>query len=93
MINGNAGEFIDRIYSCQDTLFIYQSIKYWFQGYALPNGMIHMEVSQYQTSKDQATWEYDGKTIEECHEAFLRAPIFDGKTFWDAEQDIEWVDD
>lgn len=32
MINGNANEFIDRIYTCQDTVFIYQGIKYWFQG-------------------------------------------------------------
>ena len=48
---------------------------------------------QVDPEKDGCIWEYDGKTIEECHEAFLGAPIFDGKTFWDAEQDIEWVDD
>lgn len=34
-----------------------------------------------------------GKTIEECHEACLAVPIFGGKTFWEAEQDIEWVDE
>ena len=26
-------------------------------------------------------------------EAFLEAKIWNGKSFWDAEQDIEWVDD
>ena len=34
-----------------------------------------------------------GTSIEECHEAFLAAPMFGGKTFWEAEQDIEWVDE
>ena len=26
-------------------------------------------------------------------EAFLAAPIWDGRTFWEAEQEMEWVDD
>ena len=26
-------------------------------------------------------------------EAFLEAKIWNGKSFWDVEQDIEWVDD
>lgn len=93
MINGNPNEFIDRIYTCQDTVFVYRGVKYWFQGYMPDNSTVHMEVFQVDPEKDGYIWEYDGKTIEECHEAFLGAPIFDGKTFWDAEQDIEWVDD
>lgn len=30
MVNGNASEFIDRIYTCQDTVFIFHGVKYWF---------------------------------------------------------------
>lgn len=93
MINGNPGEFVDRIYSCQDTVFVFDGIKYWFQGYMLPSGIVHMEVSQYQPESDMCLWQYDGKSIEECQNAFLDAPMFAGKTFWDAEQRIEWVDD
>lgn len=93
MIGGTPVEFVDRIYSCQDTLFIYKNIKYWFQGYMPNNGSVHMEVIQYQPSSERYMWSYDGKTIDECQRAFLHAPIFDGKTFWEAEQDIEWVDD
>lgn len=26
-------------------------------------------------------------------ESFLEAKIWNGKSFWDVEQDIEWVDD
>lgn len=92
MINGNAGEFVDRIYSCQDTVFIYRGVKYWFQGYAKDNGTIQMEVFQYQPSAEDCLWEYTGETIEDCQQAFLSAPIFSGKTFWDEECNIEWVD-
>ena len=30
---------------------------------------------------------------EENVEHFFAEPIFDGKTFWEVEQEIEWVDD
>lgn len=93
MIGGNSNEFVDRIYSCQDTIFVYKGIKYWFQGYMPDVNIVHMEVSQYQPPREEYVWTYDGATIEACLQAFLAAPIFGGKTFWDAERDIEWVDD
>lgn len=93
MINGNPGEFVDRIYSCQDTVFIYNGVKYWFQGYNLENGLVHMEIYQYQPVQEACLWSHEGKTIEECHRAFLEANLFDGKTFWEAESSIEWVDE
>ncbi|MCC8174260.1 MAG: hypothetical protein LIO65_07795 [Odoribacter sp.] len=51
-----------------------------------------MEIFQYHPSDEKWLWKYDGKSIEECQYAFLSAQIFDGKTFWDAEQEIVWVD-
>lgn len=93
MINGNPNEFVDRIYSCQDTIFIYNGIKYWFQGYMPTSDTVHMEIFQYQPSSEKYLWTYDAKNIEECYHAFLDAPIFDGKTFWDVEMNIAWVDD
>ena len=38
-------------------------------------------------------WECDASTMEECLNAFLDARIFDGKTFWEVESGVEWVDD
>lgn len=93
MINGNPTEFVDRLYSCQDTIFIFKGIKYWFQGYMPLEGCVHMEIFPYQPSSEVCLWEYDGRTIEECVNAFLMAPIFAEKTFWNAEQEIEWVED
>lgn len=93
MNGGNAYDFVDRIYTCQDTVFIYQGIKYWFQGYTKDASTVHMEVIQYESPKEDYLWEYDGGTIEECQKAFLSAPLFDSKTFWEVEQMITWVDD
>ena len=94
MIIGNANEFIDRIYTCQDTVFIFHSVKYWFQGYMLDDS-VHMEVFQVEPPVEDDNyyvWEYNGDSISEGQEAFQNAPIFDGKTFWEAEKDIKWID-
>ena len=92
MINGNANEFIDRIYTCQDTVFIYHGRKYWFQGYMPNENSVHMEIFQTDSVKNGYVWEYNGSSISEGQEAFQTAPIFAGKTFWEVEKDIEWVD-
>ena len=63
MINGNAGEFVDRIYSCQDTVFVFRGIKYWFQGYVRDDGLVQMEIFQYQPPSENCIWEHFGETI------------------------------
>ena len=93
MINGKPNDFLDHIYSCQDTIFVYDGVKYWFQGYMPTASSVYMEIAQYQPSCERCLWQYKGKTVDECYHAFLEAPIFDGKSFWTAEEAIEWVDD
>lgn len=92
MIGGNPKGFINRIYSCQDTVFIYKGIKYWFQDYMPDKNSVHMEIFQSQPPSDNNLWEYNGNSISDGQPAFLDAPIFDGKTFREAESDISWVD-
>lgn len=91
MINGDSNEFIDTIYTCQDIVFVYDKIKYWFQGYVV-GGKVHMEVFQCEPAKEDYVWEYNGQSLSEGQEKFQKAPIFNGKTFWQVEQKIEWVD-
>lgn len=93
MIGGNPNDFLDRIYSCQDTIYQYKGIKYWFQGYMTDSNRVHMEIIQYFPASDREVWSYDGKTIDECWQAFVHAPIFDGRSFWNVEKNIEWLDD
>ena len=52
---------------------------------------VHMEIIQYQPSSEKDLWECNGTTIDECLNAFVHAPIFNGKTFWEAEKKIDWV--
>lgn len=92
MINGSAYEFIDRIYTCQDTVFVFDGIKYWFQGYILDDNTVHMEVFQIDSAQEGYVWEYNGNSIGDGQENFQNAPIFNGKTFWEVESEIEWVD-
>lgn len=96
MINGNPGDFLDHVYSGQDTIFAYNSIKYWCQGYADDSGGAwRIEIFQYQppANDDSWFWECSAATVDLCYEAFLNAKIFNGKTFWEAESEIEWLDE
>ena len=34
----------------------------------------------------------EGLDHQSSLEAFLKQPLFDGKRFWEAEREIEWVD-
>ncbi|HBM97186.1 TPA: hypothetical protein DD394_06785 [bacterium UBP9_UBA11836] len=93
MIDGDPHQFLDTVYTGQDIVYVYGGVKYWFQGYNRPSGGFHMEVYQYEPSKEGAVWEVDLEDEMECLKAFLAAPIFNGATFWEAEKDITWVDD
>ncbi|MCD7775245.1 MAG: hypothetical protein LUH40_06675, partial [Clostridiales bacterium] len=73
-------------------VYIFHGIKYWFQGYTTPNGF-HMEIFQYQPPAEGYTWEFDASSADEGKKAFITAPIFEGKTFWEVEQEIEWTDE
>ena len=37
-------------------------------------------------------WEYDAPTMKECADAFLAAPIWDGKEFLQVESEVEWTE-
>lgn len=93
MTGGTPKNFLERLYSCQDTVFIYHGIKYWFQGYMPDDESVRMEIFQYQPPEEGYIWFCEGKSIEECLEAFQSADIFENLCFWDAEQEIQWVDE
>lgn len=91
MINGNPHDFLDTVYSGQDIVYIYNDIKYWFQGYRRDDGLYHMEVFQDEPPSENYILEIDEVSLEECYKKFIQSPIFGGKIFWEAEKDIEWV--
>jgi hypothetical protein len=94
MINGDANMFIESVYNCQDIAFIYKGEKYWFQGHTVTDGVwgVHMECYKIEPPGDENVWQYDGSSLSEGQESFQNSPIFDGKSFWEVEKEIEWVD-
>lgn len=93
MINGNPHDFIDRIYTGQDITFVFDHKKYWFQGYT-DKGVAHMEIFQYYPVTDEEyLWSFDSESMEVCLQSFEMAKIFNGKSFWEVENEIEWIDE
>lgn len=62
------------------------------QGYT-KTGHCYIEIQQHIPWSLDTFWETEGKSMHECLSNFLKAPIFNGKTFWEAENEIKWVDD
>ena len=50
--------------------------------------IVNNDVDDYST-----VFETNGKTEEEVKEQFLKAKIFDGKSFWEVEKEIAWYDE
>lgn len=91
MINGDPNEFLDHIYSGQDTPYRFENEKYWFQGFTVSEGF-HMEIFRCSPPYD-TVWQYTGASPLECLQAFESQPFFNGKCFWDVEKNIEWLDE
>lgn len=91
MINGDPRDFIEVVYSGQDIPFLFRGQKFWFQGYN-QNGGCHMEVMECFPPYN-LRWEHDDVNYTVCGNAFQKAPMFDGKTFWEVEHEIEWLDE
>jgi hypothetical protein len=93
MIDGNPYEFIETAYTGQDIVFLFNGKKYWFQGYTKEDGIAHMEITQYSPEvEEDLIWEVECNTMEECMKALQEDKIFNEKTFWEVEQEIQWVD-
>lgn len=91
MINGNIDEFVDKLWGGEELIFIYNGHKYFSQGYCLEDGAYVFEI-QLWDPEIKVLWKISGEDNETSYEQFLKQPIFEGKTFWEIEKYIEWVD-
>lgn len=95
MKGGSVSDFIDHT-TYEECAVLYHGIKYFF------HGLIRSEKEKtYSYVID--VWDDKGcyvKTVfdrtaesaNECMDLAQREPIFDGKNFWEAESDMEWVE-
>ncbi len=92
MKNGKINEFIDILYYGGEILFEYNDTDYFIQGWN-KNGISTMVLDRLSKPyQDSYIWEFSDKSMRTCAEEFLRAPIWNGKTFLDIECDITWKD-
>ncbi|MCD7883448.1 MAG: hypothetical protein LUI87_07060 [Lachnospiraceae bacterium] len=91
MINGNVNEFVDRISYGDELSFLYNQEKYFLQG-IYENGRCVLYLDRWVPPTDDYIWIGIGDQNSYPVQKFLEAKIWDGKSFWDVEGCIEWVD-
>ncbi|WP_406533591.1 hypothetical protein [Methanobrevibacter sp.] len=95
MIDGSAREFINKLYY-EDHYVVYKDNKYFLNGCQtkhLENGTDSVRLEVYNLTKNLTVFSITKSTANDCVEAFQDAPIWSGKTFWEIENQMQWVDE
>lgn len=108
MINANLSQFLDNGWFSEATLF-YNGYIYWCEGcwdntkekpmhffvYKIPARNIdNLYFERLDTNEPfEYIFETWGKCEDDVKEEFLNAKIFDGKTFWEVEKELAWLDE
>jgi hypothetical protein len=91
-MKGNTlNQFMDDLYSMggPEKEFLYNGKKYFLQCEAVPNSnMIEMVIFEC-FGEEKYIFRCKGECFGDCVEQFEVAKIFDGKTIYEAEKDIE----
>lgn len=91
MINGEVNEFIAGLYYGDERFFLYEGAKYFLQGYCV-DGRPMLELYVIENSEVDFEWRTISDNGEYPVEEFEKAKIFNGKSFWEIEKEIEWID-
>ena len=96
MIDGKASEFIDKLYY-EDNYVLFHGEKYFINGCQSKEGadgkIISVRLEVYNLTSDTTVFSVTKSSPTECVKMFEEAAIWNGKTFWDAECQMQWVDD
>lgn len=92
MINGDVNRFVDNLYYGEEMNFTYADKYYFIEG-LLANGLYLLKLEQLVPLINyDDLWSCESESSQICVNKFLEAKVFNGKTFWEVEQDIEWID-
>lgn len=108
MINGNLDQFLDTGWFTEATLFYHGHI-YWLEAQNHKTEKIFVVDRWEAVNEDNlyyhSVMEKDGTLIwervleiheddmEQIKQQFLESPVFDGKTFWQIEKEVVWLDE
>lgn len=91
MINGSLDDFIDGLYYGQEMLFVFKGQRFFVQGW-VKDGRAEMNVQLPDSQDAPYVWQCDAEKMSECAERFLDAALWDGRRFYDVENEITWID-
>ena len=93
MIDGDPKEFVEDLHYGDERIFLYDGHRYFIQGYTTEDGKLALEIFGLDPDNFDYLWTVSSDDKNYPVAEFERAPIFNGKTFWEAEKDIQWVDE
>ena len=95
MINGNANNFIDHS-TYEEVAVMYNDNKYFFRGLLYDkkthNHYYAIDLWDEHDHYVETVYRATAESADECMQQFLSAPIIDGKSFWELEKDMEWIE-
>lgn len=92
MIYGKVKEFIEHIRHGDEHIFLYDGKKYFLQGY-LSVGKCTLYLDRWQPPSGDYIWVGVGNENMYPVNEFVEAKLWNGKSFFEIEQQIEWVDE
>ncbi|MBO5045965.1 MAG: hypothetical protein J6C93_03745 [Clostridia bacterium] len=94
MEGGRVNDFIDA-FSYQSVGLVFRGEKYFSDGIITnSNGKFSFFIIKVNDNDEflEDIFEFEGDTITDCINALVNAPIWDGKTFYEVENEMKWVD-
>ena len=89
MKNGNVYEFVVRTFDGQELWFMYCGKKYFLKGWRTVG---RSDLYLYEMWENGETYHGKGTLERYPVDDFLKAKIWDGKPFGEAQQEMKWVD-
>lgn len=89
MTGNNLNDFMDDMYYNPEKEICYRSKKYMVTGFVHEAGKLYTLAVYTVEENSKTLFSYTSEIRSECVKQFEKAKIFDGKTIYEAEKDIE----
>jgi len=91
MINGDLDAFLEDLHIGNNLYIRYEGSGYFIQGFCRGD-VFHLEKWNYSMLDDKEFWEFNDEGPDKCVKDFLETPMWNGKKFYEAEKDMEWIE-
>ena len=92
MKNGDINDFLDQLYYGGELVFEYAGSKYFIQGWTTTDRNFMVLDFVRDDEFKSYLWTHEAKTMKECADAFLSAPLWNGQDFLQIQDDVAWTD-